>query len=69
MKTFREMISWELEQEKKSAQTLQITTEEAGGKLGSSILRKLRYLSTSAEAPLRSSASHSAFSTPAAFYH
>jgi hypothetical protein len=49
MKTFREMISWELEQEKKGARTLQITTEEAAGKLGSCILRKLRYLSSSAE--------------------
>jgi hypothetical protein len=46
MKTFREMISWELEQEKKGAHTLQITTEEAAGKLGSYVLRKLRHLSS-----------------------
>jgi hypothetical protein len=56
MKTFREMISWELEQEKKSGQSLQITTEEAAGRLGSCILRRLRYLSTSAEAQLKSAA-------------
>lgn len=46
MKTFREMISWELEQEKKGARTLHITTEEAAGKLGSYVLRKLRHLSS-----------------------
>jgi hypothetical protein len=54
MKTFREMISWELEQEKKSGQRLQITTEEAAGRLGSCILRKLRYLSATTEAQLKS---------------
>ena len=54
MMTFREMISWELEQEKKGARTLEITTEEAAGKLGSCILRKLRHLSACAEEPLKS---------------
>ncbi len=54
MKTFREMISWELDQEKKGARVLQITSEEAAGKLGSSVLRRLRYLSSSTEAQLKS---------------
>ena len=54
MKTFREMISWELEQEKKLGQSLQITTEEAAGKLGSCILRKLRYLSNSTDGQVKS---------------
>jgi hypothetical protein len=54
MKTFREMISWELEQEKKGGRTLQITTEEAAGKLGSCILRKIRHLSSSAEEQFKS---------------
>ena len=43
------MISWELKQDKKANRTLQITTEEAVGKLGASVLRKLRYLSSAAE--------------------
>ena len=45
MKTFREMISWELDQDKRRTRTLHITTEDGTGKLGSCILRKLRYLS------------------------
>ncbi len=60
MKTFREMISWELEQDKKTARTLQITTEDAAGKLGSCVLRKIRHLSNNvdgqtapAESPLK----------------
>jgi hypothetical protein len=52
MKTFREMISWELEQEKKGARTLQITTEEAASKLGACILRKLRHLSSNVDEQL-----------------
>jgi hypothetical protein len=54
MKTFREMISWELEQEKKGARTLQITTEEVAGKLGSCILRKVRHLSSDVDEQLKS---------------
>jgi hypothetical protein len=54
MKTFREMISWELEQEKNGARTLQISTEEAAGKLGSCILRKLRHLRGTSEEHLKS---------------
>ena len=49
MKTFREIISWELEQEKKAARTLPVSTEEAAGKLGSCILRKIRHLSNNVE--------------------
>jgi hypothetical protein len=48
MKTFRELISWELEQEEKEHQPLQITTEDASGKLGSCVLRKMRHLSAAA---------------------
>jgi hypothetical protein len=64
MKTFREMISWELEQEKKGARTLQITTEEVAGKLGSCILRKIRHLSSDVDAGLRSAESVSARISP-----
>ena len=45
MKTFSELISWELEQDKKQTRSLAITTEEASGKIGASMLRKMRYLS------------------------
>ncbi|HTG44825.1 MAG TPA: hypothetical protein VK633_09865 [Verrucomicrobiae bacterium] len=45
MKTFRELISWELEQEKKQNRPLHSTSEDAAGKLGSCVLRKLRSLS------------------------
>ena len=50
MKTFREMIAWELEQEKKGRRSLQIPSEEAAGKLGSCVMRKLRYLGAAADA-------------------
>jgi hypothetical protein len=48
MKTFREMISWELEQDKRQTRSLHITTEDGAGKIGSSMMRKLRYLSAGA---------------------
>ena len=44
MKSFRELIFWELEQEKKQARSLHITTEDGSGKLGACVMRKLRYL-------------------------
>ena len=50
MKTFRELISWELEQEKKGNRSIQITTEHETGKLGTCVLRKLRYLRAAAAA-------------------
>ena len=46
MKTFRELISWELEQEKNQGRSVQLSTEEGAGKLSACLLRKLRYLST-----------------------
>jgi hypothetical protein len=44
MKTFREMISWELEQDKRQTRSLQITTEDSSGRLGACVLRKLRHM-------------------------
>ena len=49
MKTFRELISWELEQEaKEKASPLKLTEEDGAGKLSASVLRKLRYLNSAA---------------------
>lgn len=45
MKTFRELISWELEQEKNQGRSAQLSTTESGEKLSSCLLRKYRYLS------------------------
>jgi hypothetical protein len=56
MKTFRELISWELEQDKRQTRSLHITTEDNSGKLSSSVLRKLRYLSTATTAQRNSAA-------------
>jgi hypothetical protein len=47
MKTFRELISWELEQESKRKRAALSLSEEGGNtKLSASMLRKMRYLST-----------------------
>jgi hypothetical protein len=54
MKTFRELISWELEQDKKQNRSLLITTEDAAGKLSSCVLRKLRYLSAASDSASKS---------------
>ena len=54
MKTFRELIAWELEQEGKAHRPLQVSAEEATGKLGSCVLRKLRHLSSSASSDPKS---------------
>jgi hypothetical protein len=52
MKTFRELISWELEQEKNQGRSVQLSTEDGAGKLSACLLRKLRYLSaTRAQVP------------------
>jgi hypothetical protein len=56
MKTFRELISWELEQDKKQGRSLAITTEDGSGKLGSCVLRKLRYLTAPGTAEPKSTA-------------
>lgn len=45
MKTFSELISWELEQEKKGKRSAHIAGEQATGKLSALVLRKLKYLS------------------------
>jgi hypothetical protein len=45
MKTFNELISWELEQEaKQKTSQLKLTEGDGAGKLSASVLRKLRYL-------------------------
>lgn len=49
MKTFSELISWELEQEKKRGNSLNVTSEEAAGKLNRSVLRRMKYLSSAGE--------------------
>jgi hypothetical protein len=54
MKTFRELISWELEQDKKLNHSLLVTSEDAAGKLTSSVRRKLRYLSAATESASKS---------------
>ena len=55
MKSFRELISWELEQERKNGTSATLAaTEEMADKIGASALRKLRYLS-SRSAPKTSS--------------
>ena len=51
MKTFRELISWELDQEKHPARRLHATSDESSGRIGSTMMRKLRYLSASASVP------------------
>src|SRR5262245_5901787 len=49
MKTFRELISWELEQEKKGDLSLQTAEEDIAGRLESYLLRRVRYLNSAAE--------------------
>ncbi|HEV8543759.1 MAG TPA: hypothetical protein VGR78_15305 [Verrucomicrobiae bacterium] len=56
MKTFRELISWELEQDKRHNRSLLVSTEDAAGRLSSCVLRKLRYLSAASGASKASSA-------------
>ena len=47
MKTFRELISWELEQESKQRRAaLSLSEDDAAGGLSASVLRKLRYLNS-----------------------
>lgn len=49
MKTFSEMISWELEQEaSKKAPRLSLTEDVGAGKLSASVMRKLRYIRSGA---------------------
>jgi len=45
MKTFRELISWELEQEQKTRARLQVSSDEIAQKLSATVLRKIRHLS------------------------
>jgi hypothetical protein len=45
MKTFRELIAWELEQDRKQRRSAS-PEENGGSKLTDSMLRKLRYLSS-----------------------
>ena len=57
MKTFRELISWELEQEtKQRSATLSLSGDEASGKLSASVVRKIRYLSAAGGAASKGSA-------------
>ncbi len=44
MKTFRELIAWELEQERRKKRSLR--DGEMTGKLSQSVLRKFRFLSS-----------------------
>ena len=46
MKSFREMISWELEQERKNRSRLEVSAKEMAEKLNATVLRKMRSLST-----------------------
>lgn len=57
MKTFRELISWELEQERKQKSAApSLSEDEDIGKLGASVLRKIRYLSAAGGTGHKSSA-------------
>jgi hypothetical protein len=57
MKTFSELISWELEQERKErADALSLSEDESGGKLSASIMRKMRYLNSAGAAMAKDSA-------------
>ena len=60
MKTFSELISWELEEEKKLNRPARISTEESSSQLGGSVLRKVRYLSAAAAGQERDEESASA---------
>jgi hypothetical protein len=45
MKTFNELILWELQQEaNQNSSSLSLSEEHGSSKLGASVLRKLRYL-------------------------
>ena len=45
MKTFNELILWELQQKaNQNSSNLSVSEEHGSGKLASSVLRKLRYL-------------------------
>jgi hypothetical protein len=44
MKTFRELISWELEQDSKQKPARVRLSEDGDGKLSASVLSKIRYL-------------------------
>lgn len=47
MKTFRELISWELEQEaKEKPASLSLPEDDGAGKLSASVLRKIRFLNS-----------------------
>ena len=50
MKTFRELISWELEQDAEKRTEPSLTKEDAGAKLNASVLRKLKYLNAAGSA-------------------
>ena len=51
MKTFRELISWELEQESKQKPVVLSLTEDDGNtKLSASLLRKIKHLNSTASA-------------------
>ena len=55
MKTFREMISWELEQDaKQKAFDLSLTEDHGVRNLSASVMRKLRYLSSASTAGQKS---------------
>lgn len=56
MKTFRELISWELEQEKQQNRSMSASLDEPSARLSSYLSRKLRHLSA-ARAQALSSAS------------
>ena len=50
MKTFNELILWELQQEANQNSTrLSLSEEQGNGKLSASVLRKLRYLKSPSE--------------------
>ena len=47
MKSFSELISWELEQERKNGAAVPLSsTEDVADKISASALRKLRYLNS-----------------------
>lgn len=51
MKTFRELISWELEQESKQKPAgLSLSEDDGNTKLSASLLRKIKYLNSTASA-------------------
>jgi hypothetical protein len=60
MKTFRELISWELEQEKQTHRPLPPSFDDPSSRLSSYVSRKRRYLSAARSQPWASASARPA---------